>query len=173
MPNFLWYWWERDQSLKHDQWFSFILTYFYWEFKGESILLFNLSSCILFLKVRTKDRVFDSISHLINHHLENNLPIVSSGSELCLQQPAERKHWLQTAISFCNLQAIAGRNCRSEKTCALKKHIHILFHQFVFFGFKKPHFTQCTWKFSMLCVDMKSQQKAFLQSNFNKIVQIL
>ncbi|XP_025000963.1 SHC-transforming protein 3 isoform X3 [Gallus gallus] len=42
--------------------------------------------------VRTKDRVFDSISHLINHHLENNLPIVSSGSKLCLQQPAERKH---------------------------------------------------------------------------------
>uniref|UniRef100_A0ACB8EQS8 SHC-transforming protein 3 n=1 Tax=Sphaerodactylus townsendi TaxID=933632 RepID=A0ACB8EQS8_9SAUR len=40
--------------------------------------------------VRTKDRVFDSISHLINHHLENNLPIVSSGSELCLHQPAER-----------------------------------------------------------------------------------
>uniref|UniRef100_A0A8B9GIE5 SHC adaptor protein 3 n=1 Tax=Amazona collaria TaxID=241587 RepID=A0A8B9GIE5_9PSIT len=42
--------------------------------------------------VRTKDRVFDSISHLINHHLENNLPIVSSGSELCLRQPAERKY---------------------------------------------------------------------------------
>ncbi|NWH72055.1 SHC3 protein, partial [Piaya cayana] len=42
--------------------------------------------------VRTKDRVFNSISHLINHHLDNNLPIVSSGSELCLQQPAERKH---------------------------------------------------------------------------------
>ncbi|XP_064032881.1 SHC-transforming protein 3 isoform X2 [Pogoniulus pusillus] len=42
--------------------------------------------------VRTKDRVFDSISHLINHHLENHLPIVSSGSELCLQQPAEKKN---------------------------------------------------------------------------------
>nr|XP_034956123.1 SHC-transforming protein 3 [Zootoca vivipara] len=41
--------------------------------------------------VRTKDRIFDSISHLINHHLENNLPIVSSGSELCLHQPAEKK----------------------------------------------------------------------------------
>ncbi|XP_061482082.1 SHC-transforming protein 3 isoform X2 [Rhineura floridana] len=40
--------------------------------------------------VRTKDRVFDSISQLINHHLENNLPIVSSGSELCLHQPAEK-----------------------------------------------------------------------------------
>ncbi|XP_058157426.1 SHC-transforming protein 3 [Dasypus novemcinctus] len=41
--------------------------------------------------IRTKDRVFDSISHLINHHLENHLPIVSTGSELCLQQPVERK----------------------------------------------------------------------------------
>ncbi|XP_060618021.2 SHC-transforming protein 3 isoform X1 [Anolis sagrei] len=41
--------------------------------------------------VRTKDRIFDSISHLINYHLEKNLPIVSSGSELCLHQPAEKK----------------------------------------------------------------------------------
>nr|XP_004668422.1 SHC-transforming protein 3 isoform X2 [Jaculus jaculus] len=41
--------------------------------------------------IRTKDRVFDSISHLINHHLESSLPIVSAGSELCLQQPADRK----------------------------------------------------------------------------------
>ncbi|MEE6459664.1 hypothetical protein FKM82_000692 [Ascaphus truei] len=41
--------------------------------------------------VRTKDRVFDSIGHLINHHLENNLPIVSSGSELCLKQSVEGK----------------------------------------------------------------------------------
>nr|XP_033784640.1 SHC-transforming protein 3 [Geotrypetes seraphini] len=41
--------------------------------------------------VRTKDRIFDSIGHLINHHLENNLPIVSAGSELCLKQPVERK----------------------------------------------------------------------------------
>ncbi|XP_066460156.1 SHC-transforming protein 3 [Eleutherodactylus coqui] len=41
--------------------------------------------------VRTKDRIFDSIGHLINHHLENYLPIVSSGSELCLKQPVEGK----------------------------------------------------------------------------------
>uniref|UniRef100_A0A8C2UNW7 SHC adaptor protein 3 n=2 Tax=Chinchilla lanigera TaxID=34839 RepID=A0A8C2UNW7_CHILA len=41
--------------------------------------------------IRTKDRVFDSISHLINHHLESSLPIVSAGSELCLQQPVERR----------------------------------------------------------------------------------
>lgn len=43
-------------------------------------------------QIRTKDRVFDSISHLIHYHLESGLPIVSAGSELCLQQPVERKH---------------------------------------------------------------------------------
>uniref|UniRef100_A0AAY5KM80 SHC adaptor protein 3 n=1 Tax=Esox lucius TaxID=8010 RepID=A0AAY5KM80_ESOLU len=37
--------------------------------------------------VRTKDHIFDSISHLIGHHRDNNLPIVSAGSELCLKQP--------------------------------------------------------------------------------------
>ncbi|XP_055036254.2 SHC-transforming protein 3 [Misgurnus anguillicaudatus] len=41
--------------------------------------------------VRTKDHIFDSISHLIGHHRDNNLPIVSAGSELCLKQPVERK----------------------------------------------------------------------------------
>ncbi|XP_023647845.1 SHC-transforming protein 3 isoform X4 [Paramormyrops kingsleyae] len=41
--------------------------------------------------VRTKDHIFDSISHLITHHRENGLPIVSAGSELCLKQPVARK----------------------------------------------------------------------------------
>uniref|UniRef100_A0A673YIC2 SHC adaptor protein 3 n=2 Tax=Salmoninae TaxID=504568 RepID=A0A673YIC2_SALTR len=42
--------------------------------------------------VRTKDHIFDSISHLIGHHRDNSLPIVSAGSELCLKQPVgERK----------------------------------------------------------------------------------
>ncbi|KAM8828974.1 SHC-transforming protein 3 [Spinachia spinachia] len=41
--------------------------------------------------VRTKDHIFDSISHLIAHHRDNNLPIVSAGSELCLLQPVGRK----------------------------------------------------------------------------------
>ncbi|KAJ8402365.1 hypothetical protein AAFF_G00368540 [Aldrovandia affinis] len=41
--------------------------------------------------VRTKDHIFDSISHLISHHRDNNLPIVSAGSELCLKQPVARK----------------------------------------------------------------------------------
>ncbi|XP_078252251.1 SHC-transforming protein 3 isoform X2 [Rhinoraja longicauda] len=40
--------------------------------------------------VRTKDHVFESISHLIYHHRDNNLPIVSSGSELCLKQSVEK-----------------------------------------------------------------------------------
>ncbi|XP_057675526.1 SHC-transforming protein 3 [Corythoichthys intestinalis] len=37
--------------------------------------------------VRTKDHIFDSIGHLIGYHRDNNLPIVSAGSELCLLQP--------------------------------------------------------------------------------------
>ncbi|KAL4617343.1 SHC-transforming protein 3-like [Arapaima gigas] len=41
--------------------------------------------------VRTKDHIFDSITHLITHHRENNLPIVSAGSELCLKQPVARE----------------------------------------------------------------------------------
>ncbi|XP_056288843.1 SHC-transforming protein 3 [Pseudoliparis swirei] len=41
--------------------------------------------------VRTKDHIFDSISHLIGHHRDNSLPIVSAGSELCLLQPVGRK----------------------------------------------------------------------------------
>nr|XP_046230212.1 SHC-transforming protein 3 [Scatophagus argus]XP_046230213.1 SHC-transforming protein 3 [Scatophagus argus]XP_046230214.1 SHC-transforming protein 3 [Scatophagus argus]XP_046230215.1 SHC-transforming protein 3 [Scatophagus argus]XP_046230216.1 SHC-transforming protein 3 [Scatophagus argus]XP_046230217.1 SHC-transforming protein 3 [Scatophagus argus]XP_046230218.1 SHC-transforming protein 3 [Scatophagus argus] len=41
--------------------------------------------------VRTKDHIFDSITHLIGHHRDNNLPIVSAGSELCLLQPVGRK----------------------------------------------------------------------------------
>ncbi|XP_041087762.1 SHC-transforming protein 3-like isoform X3 [Polyodon spathula] len=41
--------------------------------------------------VRTKDHIFESISHLISHHRDNNLPIVSAGSELCLKQPVKRR----------------------------------------------------------------------------------
>ncbi|XP_078424718.1 SHC-transforming protein 3 [Cetorhinus maximus] len=41
--------------------------------------------------VRTKDHIFESISHLICHHRDSNLPIVSAGSELCLRQSVERK----------------------------------------------------------------------------------
>lgn len=57
-----------------------------------SLHLGMCSACfVLSPQIRTKDRVFDSISHLIGHHLESRLPIVSAGSELCLQQPVERK----------------------------------------------------------------------------------
>lgn len=41
-------------------------------------------------KVRTKDHVFDNIGHLIRYHVDNNLPIVSSGSELSLKQPVRK-----------------------------------------------------------------------------------
>ncbi|XP_051576521.1 SHC-transforming protein 1-like isoform X2 [Myxocyprinus asiaticus] len=40
--------------------------------------------------VRTKDHRFESVSHLISYHMDNRLPIISAGSEVCLQQPVER-----------------------------------------------------------------------------------
>ncbi|XP_061109663.1 SHC-transforming protein 1-like isoform X1 [Conger conger] len=40
--------------------------------------------------VRTKHHRFDSVSHLITYHMDNRLPIVSAGSEVCLQRPVER-----------------------------------------------------------------------------------
>ncbi|XP_056617637.1 SHC-transforming protein 1 isoform X2 [Triplophysa dalaica] len=41
--------------------------------------------------VRTKDHRFESVSHLISYHMDNRLPIISAGSEVCLQQPVERR----------------------------------------------------------------------------------
>ena len=40
--------------------------------------------------VRTKDRVFESISHLVNYHWTNSLPIISSESALLLRTPLSR-----------------------------------------------------------------------------------
>lgn len=42
--------------------------------------------------VRTKDRVFDSISHLINYHWTNVLPIISEESALVLRNPIARDY---------------------------------------------------------------------------------
>ena len=39
------------------------------------------------LQVRTKDRAFDSVSHLINFHRDNGLPIISAESALRLKNP--------------------------------------------------------------------------------------
>ncbi|XP_036399447.1 SHC-transforming protein 4-like [Megalops cyprinoides] len=41
--------------------------------------------------VRTKDHIFDSVGHLIRYHMDNQRPIVSCGSELCLKQPVIQK----------------------------------------------------------------------------------
>uniref|UniRef100_A0A6J0RM62 SHC-transforming protein 1 n=2 Tax=Bactrocera dorsalis TaxID=27457 RepID=A0A6J0RM62_BACDO len=54
--------------------------------------------------VRTKDRIFDSISHLINYHWANALPIISEDSELVLRNPvlrqtATQQQQAQTAIT--------------------------------------------------------------------------
>ncbi|BFZ02515.1 hypothetical protein BsWGS_05554 [Bradybaena similaris] len=39
--------------------------------------------------VRTRDFIFDSVSHLINYHRQNSLPILTQGSELQLVRPVK------------------------------------------------------------------------------------
>lgn len=42
-------------------------------------------------KVRTKDMLFESITHLVSFHLKNELPIVAAESELHLKRGVRRK----------------------------------------------------------------------------------
>jgi len=42
-------------------------------------------------KVRTKDREFESVSHLIEHHRNSQLPITSAESALLLRIPVNRR----------------------------------------------------------------------------------
>uniref|UniRef100_UPI0037E90A92 SHC-transforming protein 1-like n=1 Tax=Semicossyphus pulcher TaxID=241346 RepID=UPI0037E90A92 len=43
-------------------------------------------------QVRTRDQVFVSVGHLVRFHMENQTPIVSGSSELCLKQPVLQRH---------------------------------------------------------------------------------
>uniref|UniRef100_A0A3Q0STA9 SHC adaptor protein 4 n=1 Tax=Amphilophus citrinellus TaxID=61819 RepID=A0A3Q0STA9_AMPCI len=43
-------------------------------------------------QVRTRDQVFLSVGHLVRFHMENQMPIVSGTSELCLKQPILQTH---------------------------------------------------------------------------------
>lgn len=45
---------------------------------------------IYFFQVRTKDRMFESVSHLINYHSKNQLPIISAESVLILKTPVPK-----------------------------------------------------------------------------------
>ena len=40
--------------------------------------------------IRTKDRTFESVKHLVEFHCDNSLPIVSADSEVYLRRPAEK-----------------------------------------------------------------------------------
>lgn len=59
-----------------------------WPHMGTDSLL---NAPFLAHQVRTKDHRFESVSHLISYHMDNHLPIISAGSEMCLQQPVERR----------------------------------------------------------------------------------
>lgn len=50
-------------------------------------------------KIRTKEKLFDSISHLIYYHCENALPIISTESALLLCTPVHRKKNLKLFTS--------------------------------------------------------------------------
>lgn len=53
--------------------------------QAKHLLLIDPDGC-----VRTKDRLFDNIPHLINYHWTNFMPIISSESALLLQTPVLR-----------------------------------------------------------------------------------
>lgn len=60
--------------------------------------------------VRTKDRIFESISHLINYHWTNVLPIISEDSELILRNPI---------INSNRLNATANNNSSSNNNAIM------------------------------------------------------
>lgn len=51
----------------------------------------ELRTTVPWPQVRTKDVLFESISHLISHHRQNEQPIVAAESELHLRQIVQRK----------------------------------------------------------------------------------
>lgn len=57
--------------------------------KNSSFSLWPLNLDIFFLQVRTKDRTFESVSHLINYHRDNGRPIISAESALRLIAPVK------------------------------------------------------------------------------------
>lgn len=59
-------------------------------------MLPNRTLAVLMLRplapqVRTKDMLFESISHLIGYHLQNGQPIVAAESELHLRSVVKRE----------------------------------------------------------------------------------
>lgn len=80
------------------------------------ILCVWLSQFNFFFQVRTKDHRFESVSHLISYHMDNRLPIISAGSEVCLKQPVERRAWncRNHNIPTTTHTHIRTRSCRNN-----------------------------------------------------------
>ena len=51
------------------------------------MMIVKLILLFVFFQVRTKDKEFDSVGHLIRYHSDNCLPIISSESMVLLQNP--------------------------------------------------------------------------------------
>lgn len=65
----------------------------WWKDMHTVCLTLSIQFFFVFFQVRTKDHRFESVSHLISYHMDNRLPIISAGSEVCLKQPVERRAW--------------------------------------------------------------------------------
>jgi hypothetical protein len=57
------------------------------------LLCYVVLNSNLCLQVRTRDRVFDSVQHLIKFHRDNGLPIVSNDSSVMLKQAVIASHF--------------------------------------------------------------------------------
>ncbi|EDS27264.1 shc transforming protein [Culex quinquefasciatus] len=64
--------------------------------------------------VRTKDRIFESISHLINYHWTNSLPIISAESALLLRHPILRTTDLLTKAKQQKAQQLQQSQSQSQ-----------------------------------------------------------
>ena len=61
-------------------------------FAGLMKFLLN-SFSLLIIVCRTRDRTFESVTHLIDYHRNNKLPIISAESALRLDTPVVRRRW--------------------------------------------------------------------------------
>ena len=61
-------------------------------FAGLMKFLLNIFS-LLIIVCRTRDRTFESVTHLIDYHRNNKLPIISAESALRLDTPVVRRRW--------------------------------------------------------------------------------
>lgn len=99
--------------------------------------------------MRTKDRIFDSVSHLVNHHCDNALPIISADSALVLKNPIIRRSYWNDIFKFYYfyIQVID----QTGSILIFRQQIQFIKvrYEFILYIYLKRHFYT-------LCLDIKS-----------------